>query len=52
MAAGSTSELSVALRIATAKGYVSPTEMTELDSALDRLRGLLYGLTQRRFVSR
>ena len=43
MAAGSTSELTVALRIAIAKGYVSSAEMTELD----RLRGLLYGLTQR-----
>ncbi len=52
MAAGSTSGLTVALRIALAKGYVAAAEIVELDAALDRLRGLLYGLTQRCLVSR
>ena len=45
MAAGSTSEVSVALRIAVAKRYVTRDELAELEAMLDRLRAMLYRLT-------
>ena len=48
MAAGSASELTVALRIAVAKGHVTSAEVAEVETALNRLRGLVYGLTKRR----
>jgi four helix bundle protein len=45
-AAGSASEVTVALRIALAKGYITPTEAAEVDAALDRVRAMLYRLTR------
>ena len=44
-AAGSASEVTVALRIAVAKRYVSAAEIAE--AVLDRVRAMLYRLTQR-----
>ena len=46
MAAGSASEVTVALRIAVAKRYVSAAELAELDATLDRVRAMLYRLTR------
>jgi four helix bundle protein len=46
MAAGSASEVTVALRIAVAKRYVTPAEIAELDAVLDRVRAMLYRLTR------
>lgn len=46
MAAGSASEVTVALRIAVAKRYVTADELAELELALDRLRAMLYRLTR------
>ncbi|MDQ3299442.1 MAG: four helix bundle protein [Myxococcota bacterium] len=47
MAAGSASEVTVALRIAVAKRYVSTAEIAEVEALLDRVRAMLYRLTQR-----
>lgn len=47
IAAGSASEVTVALRIAAAKRYVTPAELAEVEAALDRVRAMLYGLTRR-----
>ena len=44
-AAGSASELTTALRIARARGYISPAEFTAVDAALDRVRAMLWRLT-------
>ena len=46
MAAGSASEVTVALRIAVAKRYVTTAELAELEVVLDRLRAMLYRLTR------
>jgi four helix bundle protein len=45
IAAGSTSEVTVALRIAVTKRYLTPAEFAELDAVLDRVRAMLYQLT-------
>jgi len=46
MAAGSASEVTVALRIAVAKRYITRDEAAEVDAALDRVRAMLYRLTR------
>jgi four helix bundle protein len=46
MAAGSASEVTVALRIAVAKGYITAAEAAEVDAVLDRVRAMLYRLTR------
>ncbi|HSK02613.1 MAG TPA: four helix bundle protein [Kofleriaceae bacterium] len=46
MAAGSASEVTVALRIAVAKGYITEAETAEVDAVLDRVRAMLYRLTR------
>src|SRR5687767_15863110 len=46
MAAGSASEVTVALRIAVAKQYVTDAEAAEVDAVLDRVRAMLYRLTR------
>ncbi len=46
MAAGSASEVTVALRIAIAKGYITTAEAAEVDVVLDRVRAMLYRLTR------
>ncbi len=46
MAAGSASEVTVALRIAVAKGYITEAEAAEVDAVLDRVRAMLYRLTR------
>ena len=46
MAAGSASEVTVALRIAVAKRYVVAAELGELEATLDRVRAMLYRLTR------
>ena len=46
MAAGSASEVTVALRIAVAKRYITAAEAAEVDAALDRVRAMLYRLTR------
>jgi four helix bundle protein len=46
MAAGSASEVTVALRIAVAKGYITEAEAAEVDTVLDRVRAMLYRLTR------
>jgi four helix bundle protein len=44
-AAGSASELTTALRIARARGYITPAEFTAVDTTLDRVRAMLWRLT-------
>jgi four helix bundle protein len=46
IAAGSASEVTVALRIAVAKGYITVVEAAEVDAVLDRVRAMLYRLTR------
>jgi hypothetical protein len=46
MAAGSASEVTVALRIAVAKRYMAAAELAELEVVLDRVRAMLYRLTR------
>jgi len=46
MAAGSASEVTVALRIAVAKRYITGAEAAEVDAVLDRVRAMLYRLTK------
>ena len=46
MAAGSASEVSVALRIALAKRYVSAADLAPVEELLDRVRAMLYRLTR------
>lgn len=48
MAAGSAAEVTVALRIAVAKRYVSASDVAELEALLDRVRAMLWGLTHHR----
>ena len=45
MAAGSASEVTVALRIAVAKRYVLAADVAEVEALLDRVRAMLYRLT-------
>ena len=44
-AAGSASELTTALRIARARGYITPADFAAVDEPLDRVRGMLWRLT-------
>ncbi len=44
-AAGSASELTTALRIARARGYIPPADFAAVDEVLDRVRGMLWRLT-------
>jgi four helix bundle protein len=44
-AAGSAAELTTALRIARARGYITGAEDTSVDAALDRVRAMLWRLT-------
>jgi four helix bundle protein len=44
-AAGSAGELTTALRIATARGYISRDEYAAIDADLDRVRAMLWRLT-------
>jgi four helix bundle protein len=44
-AAGSASELTTALRIARARGYISAAEFAAVDAVLDRVRAMLWRLT-------
>jgi four helix bundle protein len=44
-AAGSASELTTALRIARARGYISAADFDAVDTALDRVRAMLWRLT-------
>jgi four helix bundle protein len=46
MAAGSASEVTVALRIAIAKQYITSVEAAEIEVVLDRVRAMLYRLTR------
>ena len=45
IAAGSASEVTVALRIAQAKRYVAAADLAEVEALLDRIRAMLYRLT-------
>jgi four helix bundle protein len=44
-AAGSASELTTALRIALARGYITPADFAAVDVVLDRVRAMLWRLT-------
>ena len=44
-AAGSASELTTALRIAKARGYITLADFDAVDAVLDRVRALLWRLT-------
>jgi four helix bundle protein len=44
-AAGSASELTTALRIARARGYITAAEHGAVEGALDRVRAMLWRLT-------
>jgi four helix bundle protein len=44
-AAGSAAELTTALRIARARGYISASEHAAIDATLDRVRAMLWRLT-------
>ena len=46
IAAGSASEVTVALRIAVAKQYITTAEAAEVEVVLDRVRAMLYRLTE------
>jgi four helix bundle protein len=46
IAAGSASEVTVALRIAVAKRYITAAEAAEVDAVLDRVRAMLFRLTR------
>ena len=46
IAAGSATEVGVALRIAVAKRYVTAAEVAEVDEVLDRVRAMLWRLTR------
>ena len=46
IASGSASEVTVALRIAVAKRYITEAERAAVEVLLDRLRALLYGLVR------
>ena len=44
-AAGSASELTAALRIARARGYITDADFAAVDAHLDRVRAMLWRLT-------
>ena len=44
-AAGSASELTTALRIAQARGYITAADFAAVDASLDRVRAMLWRLT-------
>jgi len=44
-AAGSASELTTALRIARARGYITVADFAAVDAPLDRVRAMLWRLT-------
>ncbi len=44
-AAGSASELTTALRIAQARGYITSADFASVDAVLDRVRAMLWRLT-------
>src|SRR5438445_3055540 len=44
-AAGSAGELTFALRIAKARGYITQADFDHVDEALDRVRAMLWSLT-------
>ncbi len=44
-AAGSAAELTTALRIARARGYITAVEHAAIDAPLDRVRAMLWRLT-------
>jgi len=46
MANGSASEVTIALRIAVSKGYITREDYAAVDVALDRVRAMLYRLTR------
>jgi four helix bundle protein len=45
-AAGSASDLTTALRIAKARGYISAADFSAVDGTLDRVRAMLWRLTR------
>jgi four helix bundle protein len=45
MAAGSASEITVALRIALSKQYITATDVAHVEELLDRVRAMLWKLT-------
>ena len=46
-AAGSAGELTAALRIARARGYITPAQHAAVDAPLDRVRAITWTLTHR-----
>ncbi len=44
-AAGSAGELTAALRIAEARGYITPADFAHVDEVLDQVRAMLWRLT-------
>jgi four helix bundle protein len=44
-AAGSASELTTALRIARARGHITPVDFATVDATLDKVRAMLWRLT-------
>ena len=44
-AAGSAGELTAALRVAQARGYITPADFAAVEAALDRVRAMLFRLT-------
>ena len=46
MAAGSASEVTVALRIALAKRYITAAELAPVEESLDRVRAMLFRLVR------
>ena len=44
-AAGSADELTTCIRIARARGYISPADFAHVDEQLDRVRAMLWRLT-------
>jgi len=46
MAAGSAVEVTVALRVAVSKGYISAADYAAVDTPLDRVRAMLYRLSR------
>jgi hypothetical protein len=47
MAAGSAGEVTVALRIALAKRYITAADLAEIELVLDPVRAMLYRLARR-----
>ena len=51
-AEGSAAEVTVALRVARVRGYVTADELVAVDALLDRLRAMLWRLTHKRPAGR